>query len=63
MLLSEINFEQQFTVYCVRDVLSGRYEILSAIGRSDEVRKISYRIESDIWLCNRFPVRPIYGVG
>jgi hypothetical protein len=39
-LLSEINFEQQFTVYCVRDVLSGRYEFLSAIGRGDEVRNV-----------------------
>ena len=40
MLLSEINFEQQFTVYCVRDVLSGRYEILSAVGRGDEGRNV-----------------------
>lgn len=63
MLLSEITFEQQFTVYCAGDVLFGRYEILSAIGRSDEVRKISYRIDGDIWLCKRFPVRREYRPG
>ena len=42
------------------DVLFGSYEILSAIGRSDEVRKMLYRIDSDIWLCKRFPVRREY---